>query len=575
LAIANYTKALDIQPESNEAIGLRAKAYAAKMKMKEAENDYNQAILLNDRNADNFVGRGYVYFRLGEYEKALSDYEKAITLNKEIINAYKGKAQCLEAKNQLPEAKKSLQQAIKLANKNKNYDGKILETLLANVEAKIFQTMREVNAPSISFTSGDNQKLQINVPKNALKVTVEGKITDESKIEKVLIGDFEAIFNKEQINPRFSVSLNLLMKDEVEVFVQDIYGNELKTYYKIVKTEKDAPKLTLSTPMVSEGKIINIADTNGFKLKVVGIVEDESSIKSIIINGKSASYNSKQNNPTFLIDIDIVGIDSLVIDVLDEFDNKASSVYTLLRGGNSNSSTNPMGKTWVVFIDNAKYSQLPMLEATSNDVLSMKLALESYNIEKIIVRNDMTKQQMEKFFAIELRDLVNGNNVNSIMIFYAGHGKFINESGYWMPVDANKKDEFTFFNVSTLKNYLGAYKPLTHSLVVSDACETGPAFYLAMRDANKIPQCGQWESARTKSAQFLTSTAIELNDDKSVFTKSFVNALKSCTDKCISIENIADKIAKQSVKYQNPKPKLGIIPALNNDDESTFFFVKK
>jgi hypothetical protein len=365
------------------------------------------------------------------------------------------------------------------------------------------------------------------------------------------------------------------MKNEISVYAQDVYGNELKTYYKIVRAEKEAPKINLLQPVVTAEKLINLSDSDGFKIKLSGGIEDESFIKSLVVNGYSASFNSNTYNPTFNIDLDIVGVDSIKIIAIDEFDNTSAYVVTLKRNGGKNSDANPMGKTWAVFIDNAKYSQLPMLEASSNDVMSMKSALQSYNIEQVIVKSDMTKQQMEKFFATELRDMVNANNVSSLMIFYAGHGKFINEVGYWLPVDANKKDEYTFFNVSSLKNHLSTYKPLTHSLVVSDACETGPAFYLAMRDANKLPECGQWESAKKKSAQILTSATIDLNDDKSVFTKSFVNALKTCNDKCISIEKVADKIGKQSVQYQKPKPKLGIIPTLNNDDEATFFFIRK
>jgi len=54
-----------------------------------------------------------------------------------------------------------------------------------------------------------------------------------------------------------------------------------------------------------------------------------------------------------------------------------------------------------------------------------------------------------------------------------------------------------------------------------------------------------------------------------------VNALKTSNDKCISIEKVTDKIGKQSIQYQKPKPKLGIIPTLNNDDDATFFFIRK
>jgi len=574
-SIGSFNHALEMKPNAYDVFALRGKAYASKMKMEDALNDYNKSIVANDKYFASFCGRAYVFFRLSDFDMALSDYEKAIVLNSNSALAYKGKGQCQEAKNKIADAEKSYSTALELAKKSKEKDLKTYEDLLKNIQQKSFESQRETDAPVLTFTNGDNAKMQVVIPKNKMNVMMEGRVTDKNKITKILIADNDAKYNEEEFNPTFSISVNVLMKDEIEVYAQDVYGNELKTYYKVMRTEKDAPKSSIAKPIVDANNTINLADSAGYKLTLSGKIEDESFIKSLVINGKTASYNSKEYNPTFLINLDIVGVDSIKIVAIDEFDNTSTISYTLKRAGGNNADANPMGKTWVVFIDNAKYSQLPMLEASSNDVLSMKSALESYNIANVIVKNDMTKAQMEKFFSIELRDLVNENIVNSVMIFYAGHGKFINENGYWLPVDANKKDEFTFFNVSSLKNYLSNYKPLTHSLVVSDACETGPAFYLAMRDANKIPECGQWESARKKSAQVLTSTTIDLNDDKSVFTKSFVAALKSCNDKCISIEKIADKIGKQTVQAQKPKPKLGIIPTLNNDDDATFFFVKK
>lgn len=575
MAHSTYTKAIGISPDSYEAYELRGKINATRMKMSEAEADYNQSITIFSKNPTAFAGRAYVYSRLGDYEKAISDYEKSIILNKNNPIALKGKAQCLESLNKINDAQTLYQEAYNAAKKNNVSDLNLYEIALKNIREKVFQSKREGNRPTVEFVNGDTKKMSVVVPKNNLNATLDGKIMDESNIEKIMIGEYEASFDKEKLNPSFSVPINLLTKNEVEVYAKDVYGNELKTNYKIVRAENEAPKINLSQPLVSAEKIINLTDSDGFKVKLNGSIEDESYIKSLVINGYSASYSSNSYNPTFNIDLDIVGVDSIQIVAIDEFDNKSILVITLKRNGSKNSEANPMGKTWAVFIDNAKYSQLPMLEASSNDVMSMKSALQAYNIEQIIVKSDLTKQQMEKFFSTELRDLVNTNNVSSLMIFYAGHGKFINEVGYWLPVDANKKDEFSFFNVSSLKNHLVNYKPLTHSLVVSDACETGPAFYLAMRDANKLPECGQWESAKKKSAQILTSTTIDLNDDKSVFTKSFVNALKTSNDKCISIEKVTDKIGKQSIQYQKPKPKLGIIPTLNNDDDATFFFIRK
>ena len=51
----------------------------------------------------------------------------------------------------------------------------------------------------------------------------------------------------------------------------------------------------------------------------------------------------------------------------------------------------------------------------------MKSALANYKFTKVLHKKDMTKSELERFFSIELRDQVKNNNVNSLLIWYAGH----------------------------------------------------------------------------------------------------------------------------------------------------------
>ncbi|MBK7668614.1 MAG: hypothetical protein IPJ32_15485 [Sphingobacteriaceae bacterium] len=47
-----------------------------------------------------------------------------------------------------------------------------------------------------------------------------------------------------------------------------------------------------------------------------------------------------------------------------------------------------------------------------------------------------------------------------------------------VPVDAKTDDEFSFFGINNLKAGMQSYSgKLLHTLVVTDACESGPAFY--------------------------------------------------------------------------------------------------
>ena len=186
-----------------------------------------------------------------------------------------------------------------------------------------------------------------------------------------------------------------------------------------------------------------------------------------------------------------------------------------------------MGKTWVVFIENSKYSNFASLDGPVKDINLMIRALGNYQIHQFIQKKDMTKKQMERFFSIELRDQIKKNQVKSLLVWYAGHGKFINDVGYWIPVDAVRDQEYSYFNLNTLRASMETYLTyLTHTLVVTDACESGPSFYQAMRSDLKNRSCTDWQSTQFKSSQVFSSAGYELAVDDSQFTRTFATALQ-------------------------------------------------
>jgi uncharacterized caspase-like protein len=307
---------------------------------------------------------------------------------------------------------------------------------------------------------------------------------------------------------------------------------------------------------------------------IEGKIGDESLIKSILIDGVSASFKIDEMNPTFSATINVSNKNKLVITATDIYGNEKPCTFTINRD-NAAGGSNPMGKTWVVFVENSNYKTFASLEGPTKDVTLMRAALAKYQINNIVHRKDLTKEQMEKFFSIELRDMVRSNRVNTLLIWYAGHGKFINETGYWIPIDANRDDEFTYFNVNVLKASMQSYSStITHTLVVTDACESGPSFYQAMRGAIKERSCNDWQATRLKSSQVFSSAGYELAQDISQFTKTFANLLASNPNACIPIESIVLKVTTAVSQNNKQKPKFGKISGLT-DEDGTFFFIAK
>jgi len=238
------------------------------------------------------------------------------------------------------------------------------------------------------------------------------------------------------------------------------------------------------------------------------------------------------------------------------------------------SGNNPMGKTWVVIIENSEYKEFGRLSNTEKDVTGLKEALSRYKISKVLHMKNMSKREMERFFAIDLRDLIVSNNVNSLMIWYAGHGKFKNNTGYWVPVDGRYNDEYSFYNVNALKASVYSYTSLTHLLIVSDACAAGESFSIAMRGDNSLANCDDVNLVTQKSALMLASTDSEVALDNSLFAQSFINALSNNPADCIPIDAIAERITLVMQKNTIQKPVFGRISGLENNN-GTFFFITK
>ncbi|MGW8317434.1 MAG: caspase family protein, partial [Bacteroidales bacterium] len=326
-------------------------------------------------------------------------------------------------------------------------------------------------------------------------------------------------------------------------------------------------------PYSSEGNILYL-DNGEPKIYMEGRISDESRIKNIYVDSAMASYIPADLNPYFSALVDVENKNNVTVVVEDEYGNRSETVFTLNRDAEM-FENNPMGKTWVVFIENSDYKNFASLEGPSKDVAMIRAALSRYQVHNFVHMQDMTKDEMQRFFSIELRDMIRSNRINSLMIWYAGHGKLINETGYWLPVDAVSNDEFSYYNIGQLKASMEAYPDfLTHKLVITDACEAGPSFYRALRSDLQDRSCDDWTSTRLKSSQVFSSAADESASDDSQFTKTFSNVLSNNPNNCLSIEEVVRKVTASMINHDEQRPQFGKISGLE-DEDGTFFFVPK
>jgi tetratricopeptide (TPR) repeat protein len=569
-AIENCNTAISLDPNNTDAYLVRSKVYIKMMEYPKAIDDISKNIVIDPDNKEMYIIRGTYYQEYAQHQNAINDFSKAILMDEKCSEAYYKRAYSYEQIANYKAAIKDYETLSKLSEYDVN-----AKKLLDSAKDRLFELNREDNKPVIVLVNPEPiDELVVRIAKDKNEVTIKGKIIDESEIKSLKINNKDVPFLQSDDGYEFLANINLAGKDMFTVSAVDCYDNMQNNTYTVERTEINPPKISIIAPYASDDGEIYL-DNEDPNVYVEGKITDESLIKTILIDGVSASFKLDELNPRFSATLNITNKNKFTVRAIDVNNNETQQAFNLNREGVSLLANNPMGRTWVIFIENSNYETFPSLEGPSKDVTLMRSALSNYDVHKVIHKKDLTKKEMEKFFSIELRDLVRGNRVNALLIWYAGHGKFINETGYWIPVDAKRDDEFTYFNINALRASLQSYTNyVTHTLVVTDACESGPTFYQAMREIPKKRNCNDWEATRLKSSQVFSSAGYELAIDNSQFTRTFANTLANNPNACIPIESIVNKVVIAVEKNNQQKPKFGKIAGLE-DENGTFFFISK
>jgi tetratricopeptide (TPR) repeat protein len=568
-ALQAIEQVLQLEPKNLDGLILQSQILAAQGNYPRAIEVLSLASIDYPREPSVFLNRGDFYMLMNQSAFAVIDYSRVLELNPEMARVYYKRAEAYEA---IMDYKKALKDYEKLLAMSR-YDG-TAQRLHEQATRRMFELNREDNRPEVTLMDPrSNRDNTVDIPRGIQVIGLTGLIRDESGIKSLQVNNYTVPVEKTDDGYQFLASVNVRESDQITIQVSDVYDNTETAVFIIRRTEVDPPVVQIIAPYGSENNLLYL-DSNEPVIYIEGRVEDESRIRNIFIDSVSASYIPSDLNPSFSAMVNILNKNSIRVQAEDVFGNVSETVFTLNRDAQA-FGENPMGKTWAVFIENSGYESFASLEGPTKDVTLMKAALARYQVHNLIHKKDLTKQEMERFFAIELRDLIRSNRVNSVLIWFAGHGKFINETGYWVPVDATRDDEFTYFSINALKASMQSYPDfVTHTLVITDACESGPSFYQAMRSLPQERSCDDWEATRFKSSQVFSSAGYELAVDDSQFTRTFANVLANNPNACVPIESIVQKVTTAVVNSNQQKPQFGKIAGLE-DENGTFFFIPK
>jgi len=416
MSMSSVNQVLRIDPNNKEGLMIRSIIHAKQLNLTKAVDDISVALSKFQKDPELLILRGDFYQALSRHSDAIIDFSNAIESGGEVqADVYYKRAGSFENIRDYESAMKDYNKLLELSK----FDGNA-QRLLAEAQARMFEINREANKPVVKLIDPTaNEDRVIKIPRGVDVISLSGLVEDESEIRLLKVNDFTVQPTKIEEGFEFLASINLRTSDQITVEVTDVYENTETALFNIIRTETDKPKVNIIAPYASDNNLIYL-DSDDPVIYVEGQISDDSQIKSIYIDDVSASYVPGDINPIFSARVNVENRNKFSVSVEDAYGNIADVEFTLNRDAGS-FADNPMGKTWAIFIENSNYESFASLEGPTKDITLMKTALQKYQVHNFIHKKDMTKQDMERFFSIELRDLLKSNRVTSIMVWYAGH----------------------------------------------------------------------------------------------------------------------------------------------------------
>jgi tetratricopeptide (TPR) repeat protein len=97
-AIADYSKAIELDPNHGNAYFNRAEALSAKGDFDRAIADYGEAIWIDGKDPVRWNGRGLAHTAKGNFPRAIADFDQAIKLDPNYTAAFTNRGQAYEAR---------------------------------------------------------------------------------------------------------------------------------------------------------------------------------------------------------------------------------------------------------------------------------------------------------------------------------------------------------------------------------------------------------------------------------------------------------------------------------------------
>lgn len=431
-------------------------------------------------------------------------------------------------------------------------------------------------APELTITSPmPNVIAGLPVYQRDTAATIEGKATDNVKVEKVLVNGRNA---DTFINDKFIAYAGLkhgLNKVTIEAF--DNQGNVTKKEIEIFQDDKaDVTPPVIKIASFVKGRGINVVSTGekGDSTKLQGSITDESPLHGVWMNDSLITLNSKNE---FSLNFNTLPAE-LHLKAIDKFGNVSIKTFNLENGKVAAQDSVVTGKYFALIIANQNYHDvnIPDLEFPVKDAKSLeKTLLENYTFNKpdVIFLENPDRAKIIKTLDNLSKKITSSDN---FLIFYAGHGVWEadQQEGFWLPSNASSGDKSEWLSNGNVRDYIRGIKS-KHTILIADACFGGAIFKTREVLINAPTSIKKMYDIPSRTA--MTSGTLTAVPDESVFVNYLIQRLKDNRDKFMPAENLYYNIKDAVINNSptNQTPQYGVISQAGDEGGGSFIFIHK
>jgi tetratricopeptide (TPR) repeat protein len=339
--------------------------------------------------------------------------------------------------------------------------------------------------------------------------------------------------------------------------------------------DDDPPEIKIYSPAMLNTKVFQPVPNPVKQITLVGNVKDAGGIYEVIVNDKTAPVSGSGD---FSAEVLLgVGQNELFVKATDMKQNSITRSYLIYREDTVISGIEALmdqGKYYALIIGISEYSDPSMTDLDGFPVQDAerlaKILTERYSFdqENIMLLKDADRLQIMRAFDKLSATLTRNDN---LLIFYAGHGYYDEETelGYWLPSDAEKEFTANWIYNDVLVANLRRIRS-KHTLLISDACFSGSIFKTRslMQDAPTAYQ----KKYELSSRKAITSGVLKTVPNKSVFFKYLADRLENNTDKYLSASQLFQEIEIPVANNSPNTPQYGVIQGVG-DEGGDFIFI--